>query len=602
MAWRFRLPSILLLLAAGFLAGPFFGLLDPDALLGDMLFPVISLSVAVILFEGGLSLKLKELSATGSVVQRLITTGTVVAWVLGSGAAYYILGFDLPMAVLLGAILVVSGPTVIIPLLRHVRPSGRVASVLRWEGILIDPVGAVLAVLVYEAIIAGRFHEVPSVAVMGMFETIVVGGAIGTAAALTVIISLKRYWIPDFLQNPVTIMLVVGSFAVSNAIQTESGLLAVTVMGAILANQNVVSIRHIIQFKENLRVLLISALFILLAARLKLDVLMDISIIKSLAFIIVLVVVVRPAAVLVSTVFSDLNWRERAFVACVAPRGIVAAAISSVFALRMIEAGYPQAGGLLPETFLVITATVIIYGLGAGWVARRLNMAQASPQGFLILGAQSWAVEIAKAIKEAGYKVVIVDTNLSNIFSSRMAGIPSYYGSGLSEAAFMDIDMDGIGKLMALTPNDGINSLAVLHFDEIFDSSELYQLKPAEGDKKVEKETVSKSLRGRYLFGPDITHGYLLKRFFSGGIIKKTKLTEEFDFEAFKARYGETAVPLFLINEDGDIMVFTIDKPPIPKPGHTLISLVDPIEEKQVKEERPAVDKAAGEEEDTDKN
>jgi NhaP-type Na+/H+ or K+/H+ antiporter len=593
-AWRFRLPSILLLLGAGFAAGPLLGLLDPDLLLGNMLFPMVSLSVAVILFEGGLSLKLRELGETGGVVQRLITIGTVVTWVLGAGAAYYILGFDLPMAVLLGAILVVSGPTVIIPLLRQVRPSGRIASILRWEGILIDPVGAVLAVLVYEAIIAGRLHEFSSMAVVGMLETIVIGGSIGAGAALLVIVSLKRYWIPDFLQNPVTIMLVVGSFALSNALQTESGLLAVTVMGAVLANQKSVSIRHIMQFKENLRVLLISVLFILLAARIKPEALAQISILKSFAFIFFLIVIVRPAAVLVSTVFSDLSWRERGLVAFIAPRGIVAAAVASIFALRMIDAGYPQARGLLPETFLVIVCTVIVYGLGAGWVARRLKVAQASPQGFLILGAQSWAVEIAKAIKEAGYKVVVVDTNLSNIFSSRMSGIPSYYGSGLSESAFMDIEMDGIGRLLALTPNDGVNSLAVLHFDEVFDSSELYQLTPAVGDRE-DKEEVSRSLRGRYLFGPEVNHGYLSRRFFTGAVLKKTGLTEEFDFDAFKARYGETAVPLFLINEDKKLQVFTAEKPPSPKPGQTLISLVDPIEEKSVKDkEKTAEGKDAG--------
>src|SRR3990172_1435078 len=577
LAWRLKFPSILLLLIFGIVAGPVTGLINPDELLGELLFPVVSLSVAIILFEGGLSLKFSDLKATGSVVHRLITTGALVSWFGAAAAAHYILGFDLPLAVLLGAILVVTGPTVIIPLLMHVRPSEKVASVLKWEGILIDPIGAVLAVLVYEAILAGQFHAVPELAIQGIIYTLYAGIGIGAAAAFFLVLMLKYYWVPDFLHNPVALLLVVCSFSISNLLQPESGFLAVTVMGALLSNQKSVAIKHIIEFKENLRVLLIAILFILLAARLSTD---DLKLLTlgSFAFLVVLIAVVRPLSVLVSTFFSRLKWRERGFIAFIAPRGIVAAAVASVFAIRMVEAGYPQAEKLLPVTYMVIIGTVLFYGLGASAISRGFKVAQARPQGFFLLGAPSWAVTIAEAIKDAGYKVIVTDTNPSSVFFARMRGVSAYYGNGLSERIFMDVDMEGIGRLLALTPNDGINSLAVLRFNEVFDRSELYQLAPRKKEERAETKEVPKHLSGRFLFWADINYDYLSMRFASGAVLKKSRLTEEFDFEAFKER-SKTAIPLFLIDEEGNIFVFTPETALRPRPGHTLISLVDRAEE-----------------------
>ncbi|MFQ5798761.1 MAG: cation:proton antiporter, partial [Bacteroidota bacterium] len=309
LAWRLRLPSILLLLILGFIAGPVTGILNPDALLGDLLVPLVSVSVAVILFEGGLSLRIAELRETGSVVRNLISVGALVTWVISAGAAALILGLDFALAVLLGAILVVTGPTVIVPLLRQVRPVARVGSILKWEGILIDPMGAMLAVLVFEAILSGGFQEASTLAVMGVLKTVFIGGSVGALGAGVIILLLKRYWIPDYLHNAVSLMMVVSVFTASNFLQAESGLLAATLMGVVLANQKAVAVKHIIEFKENLRVLLISSLFILLAARLQVN---DLNYIgaSGLAFLGVLVLIARPAAVGLSALGSEMSWRE----------------------------------------------------------------------------------------------------------------------------------------------------------------------------------------------------------------------------------------------------------------------------------------------------
>jgi NhaP-type Na+/H+ or K+/H+ antiporter len=570
LAWRLRLPSILLLLVFGFAAGPATGLLDPDALLGNLLLPIISVGVSVILFEGGLSLRITELREIGGVVRNLITVGTLATWLISAGAAHFILGLDFALSVLLGAIVVVTGPTVIVPLLRHVRPVGQVGSILKWEGILIDPIGAILAVLVFEAILPGGFQGTATLAAIGFFKTVFIGGVVGVIGAGVMFLLLKHRWIPDFLQNAVSLAVVVSVFTTSNWFQAEAGLLAVTVMGVALANQKTVTVKHIVEFKENLRVLLIASLFVLLAARLKLSDFAHLGL-SSLAFLGVLIFVARPVAVVLSTLKSGLSWRERFFLSWMAPRGIVAAAVASVFALSLAEAGYPQAERLVPLTFMVIIGTVAIYGLTASPLARWLQLSDPHPQGVLIAGAHPWARAIAKALQAQDYQVLIIDTNRVDISAARMDGLPTYYGSVFSEYILDEIELGGIGRLLALTSNDEVNSLAALHFADVFSREEVYQLSP-------EDEAVSSHLRGRLLFRAGITYTELDHRFAGGEEIKITKLTPEFDYKAFQARYGETAIPLFLINENGSLGVLTRDNQPEPRPGQLLISLIGPVE------------------------
>jgi NhaP-type Na+/H+ or K+/H+ antiporter len=547
LAWRLRLPAILLLLALGFMAGPVAGFIDPDELLGDLLLPVVSVSVALILFEGGLSLRIAELKGFGGVVRNLVTVGVLATWVIGALSAHMILGLGLSLSVLLGAVLVVTGPTVIVPLLRHVRPVGHISSILKWEGIVIDPIGAVLAVLVFEGIISGGFREATSLAAIGIVKTLVAGGLTGGLGAWVIVALLRRYWIPDFLQSPVTFMAVVGVFTVSDLFQAESGLLAVTFMGVILANQKAVVVEHIIEFKENLRVLLISSLFILLAARLKLTDLDYISL-TTLAFLAVLVFLARPVA-------------------------IVAAAIASVFSLRLVEYGLPGAELLVPLTFMVIIGTVAVYGLGAAPMAGALGLARPNPQGVVFAGAHSWARTIASAINKEGFDVLLVDNNYFNISKARMEGLPAYYGSIISEHLPKEVDLEGMGRFVALTYNDDINSLAALHFVDLFGRDKVYQLCP-EDEKRV-----SQRLRGRLLFSPGVTYSSIGDRFRQGAVVKATHLTEEFDFEAFKKLYKGEVVPLFIANEKKELAVFATDSDLQPRPGHTLISLVKPVEE-----------------------
>jgi NhaP-type Na+/H+ or K+/H+ antiporter len=575
LAWRLRLPSILLLLLFGFLAGPVTHLVDPQQLLGELLFPLVSVCVGLILFEGGLTLRLKELQGTGGALLGLLTVGALVTWVLAAAAAYLLLDMRLSMSLLLGAILVVTGPTVVIPMLRHIRPSGAVGPIAKWEGIIIDPIGAVLAVLVFEVetlLQQEAYVSATGAALAGLGRTLLVGGTAGVAGAWLLRTLLVRHWVPDLLDSPMVLMVVVATFTGANLLQSESGLVAVTLMGVLLANQNRVPMKPILEFKERLSVLLISSLFILLGARLDVNQFTALSW-RGPVFVALLILVVRPLCVLCGTAFAGLRWNERVFLAWLAPRGIVAAAVASVFALRLGDAA---ASALVPATFLVIVGTVAVYGLTSFPLARWLGLATTTPQGVLMASAHPGARAIAHALTQAGYRVVLVDNNYHHIQQARMEGLETCHDSVLSEYVREELDLWELGRLLALTPNDEVNSLACLNFSEVFGRSEVYRI-ATRAPGETRSETTTTHFSGRLLFGKHVTYEYLDERFAAGAVVKRTRLTREFDFERFRQQYGESAVPLFAITEGGKLIVGTADQPLAPKPGQTVIALVDPV-------------------------
>ena len=582
IAWRLGIASITLLLLAGFLAGPVSGLvfdkplLDPDELLGKALLPFVSLSVGLILYEGGLTLRLAELGEARSAVWRLVTLGAALTWGLAALAAWRVLGMSPALAVLLGAVLVVTGPTVIGPLLRAIRPAGRIGAILKWEGIVVDPIGAMLAVLVFEAILRPTIEEAAPHVLVSLLTTVAVGTVFGLLAGIGLALVLRWFWVPDYLENAVSIMFVIGVFTAAHRLQPESGLFAATVMGITLANQKLVDVKHIVEFKENLRVLLISSLFILLAARLRIHDLRDVGW-SGLGFLALLILVVRPASAFLSTLGSGLSRREVVFLSVMAPRGIVAAAVASVFALRLQEVeGYGEAARLVPLTFLVIMGTVLFSSLTAPRVAHRLGLADPKPQGILFVGAHRWGRLLAEAIKDQGFRVLIVDRNRSDIAAARMAGLETYAESILAEHLLDDIDLGGLGRMIVATPNDWVNILTVHRFLRVFGRGEVYQVAPRRtGDTTDESH---RHLHGRWLFDETLSFDQLARRVAEGAVVKPTPLTEEFTYESFREHYGDAAIPLFVVSGSGRLNVVTADQPAEPKPGDTLISLVDNVQ------------------------
>jgi len=568
-AWRTKLPAILVLLIFGIVAGPVTGWINPDELLGDILSPFVSFSVAIILFEGGLSLRMAEFRKIGGVVIKLITVGIAITWFLAALAAYYILGLSIEIAVLFGAILIVTGPTVIIPLLRQVRPTETAGSVLKWEGIVNDPIGAMMAVLVFEIIMAGGFTNMDGSSALVIVTTIVDGSFFGALGAGILYIMLKKHWIPDFLQNPVTLMLVIAAFTASNLLQHESGLLAVTIMGILLANQKSVRVKHIIEFKENLQVLLISALFILLASRLQVSDLAYFNL-QSGLFIVALMLVVRPVSIYVATWGSKLSLQEKTFLAWMAPRGIVAAAISAIFALRLEQEGFADAQKLVPYTFVVIIATVTVYGLSANPVARLLKVAKPQPKGVLFLGAHSWSLDLACQLQELGLKVMVADSNWENISKARKRNLETYYGNILSEYAMDEINFDGIGKLFALTPNDEVNALASIRFSEIFGSSNVFQLPQSALSIHKESET-TEALGGRILFSNEWNHSAIEDLMANPNQLALYRITDGFNLKNFTQKLGKNGIIVAVLNGDDNLLANSLDNPPTTQLGDLII-------------------------------
>ena len=573
IAWRLRLPSILLLLISGFMLGPATGWLEPDRLFGEFLFPAVGMAVGVILFEGGLSLKLREVRATSGVVQGLVSAGILVTWVLASLLAKLTLGLDWSLAMLLGAILTVTGPTVVIPMLMMIRPKGRVNTIIKWEGILNDPIGALLAVLIYEAIVASNFTSATTVLLSGFPITIVVGVVGGLVAGWIVAHAMKHHLVPEFLVNTFTLGMVVGLYTLSNLIQHESGLFSVTVMGIYLGNQKKVSIRNMVGFKEDLRVLLISSLFIILAARMRPEDLQQISA-GSFVFLLLLILLVRPAAVYLSTLRSELPFKEKLFISALAPRGIVAAAVTSLFASQLIQLGVPGAEKLVPNMFFIIVGTILIYGLSARPLAKKLDLADEDPQGCVILGSNLFSRSLAKALMREKIPVLIIDAQWTAIKAARMEGIPTLLGNVLSDRVTQTIDYTGMGRFLALTPNLELNSLACIRFGDVFGLKEVYQLGEPQ-DKEKPEQWIPEDLSGHTLFGPQMSFAYITRRLHHGATIKRTPITKDFTFEQFKAQYADQeAAPLCVISESGKLTLFTTDRQVVPKPGQVLISLV----------------------------
>lgn len=573
LAWWAKLPAILFLLLAGIVAGPVTGWLNPEALFGDLLFPFVSLSVAIILFEGALTLRIYEIRGLERVVRNLVTIGILVTSLITAIATHWALGFSWELSFLFGAITVVTGPTVIAPMLRTVRPNAKVANILRWEGIVIDPIGALLAVLVYEFIISGQGAEAMGATAASFGRIILAGLFLGAAAGYTLGVALRRHALPEYLHNVATLTLVCGVFAASNAIQAESGLLAVTVMGMWFANMKDTPVEDILDFKESLSVLLISVLFIVLAARVEFSDLMTLGW-PALWIFLIMQFIARPAKALISTMGSSLNWREKALLGWIAPRGIVAAAVSALFAERLELAGFDNASLLAPLTFIVIIGTVSLQSATAGALAKWLKVAEPDPKGFLIIGANAVARAIAKALSEKGFRALLTDTSWENISKARMEGLPTYYGNPVSEHADRRLDLVGIGRMLGLSPHAELNIIASMKYMHEFGRNSVYTIQTSAEKKAPEKHRPAAWHKGYTLFGDNVTYSMLASLLSQGGEIRSTKLSGDFQFEEYKNKYQDNVIPLFALDTRGRIGVFVAGGKMKPEAGWVIISLV----------------------------
>ncbi|MFW5450902.1 MAG: cation:proton antiporter [Methylophagaceae bacterium] len=575
-AWWVKLPAIVFLLLAGLALGPLTGWLNPDQLFGDLLFPIVSLSVAIILFEGSLTLRFDQIRELQKVVRNLLTFGVLIIWAIIAVSTHYLLHFTWELSLLFGALMVVTGPTVIVPMLRTVRPNTTVSNILRWEGIAIDPIGAILAVLVFEFILSsqGQGHGPISFShtILIFGQTIAVGFAIGAFAGYLLGLVLRNHLLPEYLHNVGTLTLVFAIFALSNFLSEESGLLAVTVMGIWLANMKNVSVEDILDFKESLSILLISGLFILLAARL------DFAQFEALGlagFILFLVIqfIARPVKVFICTLGSDLTWQEKTLIGWIGPRGIVAAAVSALFALRLQDLGVAQAELLVPLAFTIIIGTVFLQGSTAKFIANKLGVAEPDDKGFLIIGANNVARMIAKSLNDNGYRTRLTDTSWTNVTAARMEGLDTYYGNAVSQHADRHLDLIGLGQVLTLTPQKELNALAGLKYRSEFGSNHVFFLSTDKEDKNGESRTTIHH-NSKVLFDHEATYAKLASLMSQSAVIKQTTLSENFDYLTYQQQYNNRAIPLFAIDNKQKLHFFTTEKSLEPQQDWILVSLV----------------------------
>jgi NhaP-type Na+/H+ or K+/H+ antiporter len=573
IAWRVKLPAIIFLLISGIFAGPVFGLLEPDKLLGDLFFPFVSLSVAVILFEGSLTLQFKEILGLQAVVRNMVSYGMLVTWVITAVAARHAVGLSWELSFLFGAITVVTGPTVIVPMLRTVRPSASVANILRWEGIVIDPIGASLAVLVYEFIISGGGQQALGHTLLTFGEIVLIGAIVGIASGYVFGLLIRHHWLPEYLHNIATLSLVFGTFVLSNFLQPESGLVTVTIMGIMLANMKDVYIKDILNFKESLSIILISLLFVMLAARLEPESIMALGW-SAIVIFLAIQFLARPLNVQVSALGSKLSWPERHLLAWIAPRGIVAAAISALFAIQLEKAGYADASLLVPLTFSVIVATVLLQSITARPIALWLGVAEPEPKGFLIIGANIVGRAIARVLVESGLRVLITDTSRENLMRARMEGMQTYLGNPISEHADHNLDLIGIGGMLAITPHESMNVAAALHYRMELGRINVFFIQTAPADKIPDRVTLSHKINREILFGRDITYSSLASALASGGEIRTRRITPEYSFENFLEQHGARAILLFGVDQGDSLHVVTEKRSIHPEPGWSVIFLL----------------------------
>jgi NhaP-type Na+/H+ or K+/H+ antiporter len=556
IAWRIRFPSIVILLFLGFLVGPISGVLNTDLVFGDLLYPLVSLLVAVIVFEGGLNLKIVDLKGIGTSVFRLVFIAPIITIGLMYACTHYILGLSTEISLMFSALMVITGPTVIIPLLRHIKVNPKTSSLIRWEGILIAPIGTILIVLVYQSMFISTEHLFKTTALI-LIKTIGVSLITSLTSAIIMIICFKRNWVPDFLQELITLVIVFSTFILSNTLQADSGILTVVLLGIILANQREISLQHIKVFKENLRILAISTLFIILSSRLIFSDLQTLFDLKHGLYLLSLIFIVRPIATFISLIRSSLSFKERTLMAWIAPRGIVTASIASLFALRLVNKGIPGAETLVPLTFLVLIFTVVVYGFTLNPFIKGLKIEENEKRSILIVGANEIAVAIAKLLnKITDIQVSIVDSNRKRVQYARLDGIKALHSSVFSNRISEDMQLGAHNYMVALTENDEVNTLSCIQYSEIIGAENVFRLPPTtlnssqtEGFKKIDA--------GQLITNTNFGFAFLKQVFLNNDSFRTITLISDISMDEFKAVYGDHCVPILGISPNKTIITAT---------------------------------------------
>lgn len=571
LAWKLQRPAIVLMAISGLIFGPLIGYLlglplpafiheslgpfrlDPQIDFGDVYRPMIGIAVAIILFEGGLNLKFKDLGDARRAVIRMVVFAGPMAWALGTLAAHYIVGLEWDMSAMVGGLFIVTGPTVIMPLLRQAHLKSKPANVLKWEGIVNDPLGALFAVIVFEFIritqmevsMAMVFGRIAFAAILGTIVGIISGAGLAWA--------FRRGYIPEYLKAPVVLAWVLVIYVLANSLADETGLLAVTALGMTMANTKFASMVEMRRFKENIAIILVSGVFVMLTATLTPAVLrafvLDWSVI---AFVLAMMFIVRPIAVMISTLWSGLTWKESLLVSLIAPRGIVAVAVAGLFAAEMQALGRADGAIFVPLAFALVFATVLFAGFFIGPLSKLLGLDSGDGDGVLIVGANPWSLGLAKALKDMHIKVTVADTNWRRLRGARLEGHTTFYGEVLSENADFSLDHSAFNVLIAATPNEAYNALVCVEFAPELGRHRVFQIGAREPDDS-DDEGIAFTSRGRTLTSRGRTFDALTRDWWGGWRFRATNLSAEYTLDELYKDRGDDLDLIVARKADGTL-------------------------------------------------
>ncbi|HAE94305.1 MAG: sodium:proton exchanger [Hyphomonas sp.] len=599
IAWRIQAPAIVLMALAGLAVGPLwtviFGepLLNPEKVFNggsnELLRPIVSLAVAVILFEGGLVLKFENLRDAGAAVRRMVFLGGPLAWALGTFAAHYAAGLDWGSSVVFAGVLVVTGPTVIMPLLRQSKLGGRTGQFLKWEGIVNDPVGALFAVAAFEIIRVAATGE----SILGKGAMIIVAAALGVglgfAFGWAIVRAFRQGWTPEYLKAPIIFASIILCYALAEMIEKEIGLVAVTAYGMTLANSRLAGLAELRKFKEDIAVLLVSGVFVILTANLTPDVIRRALTWNTLAFLMAMLFIVRPLSVWIAT-WGTLKRNEAILLGWIAPRGIVAVAVSSLFATLLEDLGrrgdsrfyFSGAEQITPLAFAMVFVTVVLHGFTIGPLARRLGLARKERPGVLLVGVNPWSIDLAKVLKDVGIEPILADNNWRRLRPAREAGLNTFFGEVLSEEAEVRLDHAAFDQVVGLSANEPYNALVSGHFAPELGRHRVYQLS-AQDTEEEDPRAIGMGTRGRTLIRRGRGYDGLIRDHYRGWTFGKTKLTEEYDLAEYRKDRPKADI-IAEIRPDGTLIFLGPNREARGGDGVTLISF-GPAREMEVAKE-----------------
>ncbi|WP_339895170.1 sodium:proton antiporter [uncultured Algibacter sp.] len=568
VAWKLKIPAILPLILIGLLVGPVAAeflsedgtkWIQPIYKDGKGLFPdtnlfyFVSLAISIVLFEGGLTLRMGEIKNVGPIITKLITIGVLVTFFGAALAAHFVFHLTWEISFLFSALIIVTGPTVITPILRNIPLKKDISAVLKWEGILIDPIGALVAVLVFEFISVGTEGEYTKTMLIDFGKIVLFGSTFGFTFAHALNFTINRKWVPHYLLNVFALAAVLGVFVLSDSFAHESGLLAVVVMGMVLGNSNSPYLKELLYFKESLSVLLISILFILLAANINIEELMLIYNWNTVILFALVVFLIRPIGVFLSTSGSKLKLNEKLFISWVGPRGIVAAGIASLFGLTLADKGVEDAEYITPLVFMIVLGTVLLNATTARLFAKIAGVFLTKSTGILIVGASKVSRLLGHYLESHGRHVVLIDSNESNIEKAKELGLEAMSTNIYSDTLMDNIELSDVGYLMALTGNPDINKFAINKFSNQFGENGSFRLVTTQemlDDTNNPKE-------GLFSHKDDFNRLSELTR--------KHPSIQEIDLES-KAHYeelikisnnDEDIIPLFVKDNDGELHIIS---------------------------------------------